>query len=361
MSSRTKIIFKRWLISAATWILILYFYGLLTVYGFKAYFDQNPITGYIYSEFFHLELILTGLILGTLFAVINHLTDVPALRKKSFGFIIFTKSMLYILSLLLCTLIIYHVFYWLRIVSAEQFVYYKKYLFDVRYMASVIAYFFFFIFLTNFVVQINKKFGPGELFNLLRGKYYHPHQEQLFILFIDLKSSTTIAESLGHKKYSQFLRECVHELTPILERFQARVYQYVGDEIVLYWNIRDRPNPIACLDTFFGYQKVLSVRKQYFQEKYGFRPEFKAGMDAGEVTVTEIGELKREIAFHGDVMNTAARLEKKCNELEKWLLVTENVVGKIPPDSNYSLQFLNDLPLRGRHERLRYYAATPPQ
>jgi len=225
-----------------------------------------------------------------------------------------------------------------------------------QFLAPIVAYFSFFVFLMNFIIVINKKFGPGVLIDLLRGKYYHPREEQLILLFIDLKGSTTIAESMGHQKYSQFLRECVHELTPVLIKNEANVYQYVGDEIVLHWKMEDGLDGLKCLDTFFEFKKRLDERKEHFQNKYGFYPEFKAGMDTGLVTITEIGDIKREIAFHGDVLNTAARLEKKCNEYGKWLLVSENLMHKVAVKNGYEFEFLDDIPLRGKHKKVKFYA-----
>jgi adenylate cyclase len=58
-------------------------------------------------------------------------------------------------------------------------------------------------------------------------------------------------------------------------------------------------------------------------------PEFKAGVNAGVVTVAEIGDLKREIAYHGDVVNTAARLRSACNEFDKQLLASEYVIKNL--------------------------------
>jgi adenylate cyclase len=233
-----------------------------------------------------------------------------------------------------------------------------KYLLDARYVVSVFGYFIFFILLMNFIIQVAKKFGPGVLFDLLRGKYYHPRKEHFILLFIDLKGSTTISESLGHEMYSRFIKECVHELTPVLIKNKASVYQYVGDEIVLHWKIEEGFYQLRCFNTFFEFKRRLDERKHHFKDKYGVCPEFKAGMDAGEVTVTEIGDIKREIAFHGDVLNTAARLEKKCNEYKKWLLVTENLVESISPVDKYEFEFLNDIPLRGKHEKVKFFAVN---
>jgi adenylate cyclase len=45
----------------------------------------------------------------------------------------------------------------------------------------------------------------------------------------------------------------------------------------------------------------------------------------GDVTVSEVGVIKREIAYHSDVLNTAARIQGKCNEFEAGLLVSEEL------------------------------------
>jgi adenylate cyclase len=36
-----------------------------------------------------------------------------------------------------------------------------------------------------------------------------------------------------------------------------------------------------------------------------------------------VGEIRKELAYHGDVLNTAARIQGKCNEFKKRLLVSE--------------------------------------
>ncbi|MEP6950153.1 MAG: hypothetical protein ABI863_12790 [Ginsengibacter sp.] len=52
----------------------------------------------------------------------------------------------------------------------------------------------------SFFIQINKKFGPAVLLPFIFGKYVHPQIEERAFIFPDLKSSTTHAENLGHKK-----------------------------------------------------------------------------------------------------------------------------------------------------------------
>ncbi len=81
-------------------------------------------------------------------------------------------------------------------------------------------------------------------------------------------------------------------------------------------------------------------------------------MHAGVVTITEIGDIKREIAYHGDVVNTASRLEKKCNEFGQDLLISENLVEFLAGSNGYDCEFISDLPLRGKTQNLKFFAVN---
>lgn len=80
-------------------------------------------------------------------------------------------------------------------------------------------------------------------------------------MFMDLKSSTTIAERLGHIKYSSFIRDSFMDINYQLSTYNARVYQYVGDEIVLTWSIKESPDNIMCLDFFFACEKRFNEKR----------------------------------------------------------------------------------------------------
>ena len=62
---------------------------------------------------------------------------------------------------------------------------------------------------------------------------------------MDLNASTTIAEKLGHIKYSEFIRDSFQDINLIVSSFNAEIYQYVGDEIVLTWQIQDGINNLS--------------------------------------------------------------------------------------------------------------------
>ena len=349
--------FRQWLITVLAFIIILYMYAFFSYFGVENFIKDGVLKEYFDSKVWHLEVIFSGILFGTLFILIDQLAEQQVFRRKSFGFNILLKSTLYLIALVVVCVLIFNSFIFFGFVTAEQIEKFQSFI-TVNFLLSGLIYYAFFVLLMNFILYINKKFGPGSLLDLLTGKYYHPRNEELVFLFLDLKSSTALAEKLGHNKYSTFIKECIHELTPIIQKYNANVYQYVGDEVILFWGKKEGFHQQKCLKTFFEFIATLEKRKDYYMSKYGEAPMFTAGMDSGVVTATEIGDIKREIAFHGDTLNTAARLEKKCNEFNEKLIVTQHVTDQIQSDNRYKFKFLSDLPLRGKSENIKFYSVA---
>jgi adenylate cyclase len=88
---------------------------------------------------------------------------------------------------------------------------------------------------------------------------------------------------------------------------------------------------------------MIEQHSLYFNKKYGVIPEFKAGIHFGSVIRAQIGDLKKEIIFNGDVLNTTARIQSMCNELGKKLLVSEELFNhlEIKPNKSSDLGFIS--------------------
>ena len=158
----------------------------------------------------------------------------------------------------------------------------------------------------SFINQMNRKFGPGVLLPLLLGRYRNPKEEERIFMFMDLKSSTKHAENLGHIKYSALIRDSFMDINKVLVKHRAEIYQYVGDEIVISWPVTEGMKKAACVEFYFDCQNQFNLRKNYYTKLYGLTPKFKGGLHAEPVTAVEVGDVKRDIAYHGDTINTAA-------------------------------------------------------
>jgi adenylate cyclase len=215
-------------------------------------------------------------------------------------------------------------------------------------------------FLFVFFKQMNKMFGPGILLQYLTGKYFNPKEEDRIFMFLDLKSSTSIAEKLSHVLYSKLIQDCFSELTdPVLD-CKGQIYQYVGDEVVITWKKEDGLNNANCLNFYYDFINRLESKKEFFLRSYKVFPEFKAGLSLGRVTVAEVGELKTEIAYHGDVLNTAARIEGYCSEFNKPLLASEALVQELEKNKQFIIHFIGEVQLRGKEGISRIYSCEKP-
>jgi adenylate cyclase len=93
--------------------------------------------------------------------------------------------------------------------------------------------------LSLFYSEISEFIGQNALISFFTGKYHEPVEEERIFMFLDMKSSTTIAEKLGHLNYFGFLREYYQCFTKAIIAYEGEIYQYVGDEIILSWKVRD--------------------------------------------------------------------------------------------------------------------------
>lgn len=194
--------------------------------------------------------------------------------------------------------------------------------------------------------------GPRVLWNLIRGKYHTPRSEPRVFLFLDLKDSTTHAERLGHERYCRLIQDCFRDLTDTAIRHDVEIYQYVGDEAVLTWIPEDAVRDANCVRAFFDFDAALKARATHYEEHYGIVPSFKAGVNAGEVMAAEVGVVKRDIVYLSDVLNVAARIQGKCNELGKRLLVSQRVVEMLTLPSDLSIEPIGAVDLRGRESQV---------
>ncbi len=171
--------------------------------------------------------------------------------------------------------------------------------------------------------QVGKKYTPGFFISVVLGRYSNPRIEQRIIMFIDLKDSTPISEKLGHQKYFLFIREFINDISKAALLNRADIYQYVGDEVIVTWP-KQKKNNDKCIKTLILCTKHLHTKGNYYRTEFGIMPEFRVGIHVGEITVGEIGLLKKDIAMSGEAMNTAARIRSACSELNQKYIVSKD-------------------------------------
>ena len=113
------------------------------------------------------------------------------------------------------------------------------------------------------------------------------------------------------------------------------------------------------VQAFFAYQKALILKREAYELRFGIVPEFRGGIDVGAVTVIEVGDVKREIAYHGDVLNTAARLLELCKTREEKLVVSRIVGESVEQDIEVRASWREEVKLRGKQKRIEAFSLQP--
>lgn len=209
---------------------------------------------------------------------------------------------------------------------------------------------------SNFMDELHRKLGKDAIYNLIFGKYHQVKQEDRLFLFIDLNNSTDIAEEMGELEYSHFLQDYFYDISEPIARYFGRIYQYVGDEAVVTWPLKKGLRFAVCVRCFFAIQKQIRRYSAQYEKRYGRVPEFKAALHGGNVVVSEVGKYKSEIAYHGDVLNTTARILSKCHELESELLISDWVHDNVELPKYLNADPLGTFQLKGKQQEVGLYA-----
>ena len=204
---------------------------------------------------------------------------------------------------------------------------------------------------------ISENLGHQVFLNFFSGKYHQPKIEKRIFMFLDMKSSTTIAETLGHIKYFRLLDTYYNIMSDSIINTFGEVYQYIGDEIVISWIPDKGINQANCIKCFFDIRDHLNEQKEVLLREFGFEIGFKAGIHFGEVTIGEIGALKREIVFTGDVLNTTSRIQNLCKELKSDLLIS-GAIKELLPLSNYQYSSKGQIELKGKNKKEELFSVT---
>ncbi len=337
-------------------IYVLLEYGLLgdsTIY---------PSTGNIYSVETSLFFYTSGaFIMGMMFGAIEVLWFNNLFLKKPFWKKILIKTAIFFTSIAVLSLLIIFFASSARLelplfhpdVVQTMLLYISNFAFlSMLIYAGVITI------LSLFVLEVSDHLGGSVFNNFFTGKYHHPREEERIFMFLDMKASTTIAEQIGNLNYFKLLKQYFSDTTNAIIQTSGEVYQYVGDEVIVSWNLEKGLTNNNCIRCFFMIKDTFQRLSESYQERFDMVPEFKAGFHCGKVTTGEIGVLKKEIFFTGDVLNTTARIQDKCNMFGTDNLISKDLISLLNIDASYKLTTMGECELKGRRNKVSLYSIT---
>jgi adenylate cyclase len=175
-------------------------------------------------------------------------------------------------------------------------------------------------------------------------------------LFLDLQNSTGIAEQIGPMAFHRLLNRFIDDITHSILRYGGEIYKYVGDELIVTWPIESGLADARCLRACFEARKTLEAGADIYNRDFMIKPQFRAGLHCGVAVVGEMGSIRLEIVYLGDVVNTTARIQQECRPSKRWLLISGTLRNRLHLPDTMRLESIGEIVLRGKKEAIELFA-----
>ena len=203
-------------------------------------------------------------------------------------------------------------------------------------------------FIVSLMLEIVRLLGAKGFANFVTGRYGRPRPEERVFLFADVAGSTAIAERIGDIAFHRFLKTLFFELTEPILAWRGEIYRYIGDEVIVSWPITVGVRDAACLRCAMDLQARTRAVAAKFTDRFGVAPTIRCALHAGPVVVGEMGDVRKEITFLGDTLNTTARLENAARALGAQVLLSEELAAHLPPTPEIPLVALGAVESDGK-------------
>jgi adenylate cyclase len=227
---------------------------------------------------------------------------------------------------------------------------------DAFLIARDVAYSLTVSFAVVSLMEIDRLLGQGVLWRLLTGRYHRPVIEERAFLLMDLVGSTAIAEQLGDERFLALLDRVIGDVSEDIAAHGGEIYRYVGDSIIVSWPVAraiDDARIVRCIVAVSG---RMEERRAAYEREFGVSPRGRAALHAGPIAIGEVGELRREITFLGDTLNTAARIEQEGRRAGEYAMISGTLLARLALPTGVTTTPLGARTLAGKARAIELFA-----
>ncbi len=172
-------------------------------------------------------------------------------------------------------------------------------------------------------------------------------QRDMTVLFSDIRSFTSLSESMTPYENFNFLNSYLRRMGPEIRANGGFIDKYIGDAIMaLFAN-----EPDAALRAAVGMQRKL-VEYNEHREKSGYVPiSIGIGIHTGSLMLGTLGESERmDGSVISDAVNLASRLEGLTRMYGASILTTSQTVKSLKDRSGFHFRLIDRVQVKGRKE-----------
>jgi len=202
-----------------------------------------------------------------------------------------------------------------------------------------------------------RKFVPKELLQTLEKKnildiQLGDHVErEMTILFSDIRSFTTLSESMSSQESFNFINAFLKRVEPPINRHNGFIDKFIGDAIMALFY-----TPDEAIDAGINMQKALRIYNDS-RVKKSFSPiKIGIGLHTGSTIMGIIGvETRLQGTVIADAVNIAQRMENMTKYYHSALLITSYTLSKIQKLEKYRYRHLGRAHAAGKKELIDIY------
>jgi class 3 adenylate cyclase len=206
----------------------------------------------------------------------------------------------------------------------------------------------------NFIREIFGKYVPESVAKqIVAGKgTLEPTQTTATILYSDIESFTSTAESVPPTQVVQMLNEYFPTVIEPITRHGGVVNQFQGDAMLVTFNVpvQDSRHADHAVSAALEIQEVL--KEKTFA---GISLRTRIGINTGEVIAGNVGTGDRvNYTVHGDAVNLAARLEQLNKQHGTLVLISGSTAALLQEE--YVIEPLGEVEVRGKTQPVRIFS-----
>lgn len=210
--------------------------------------------------------------------------------------------------------------------------------------------------------KINQLFGQyvpedyvKELVELPDQSSMEGQERNMTVLFIDIRSFTSISEDLDASSVKQLLNTFFTPITEIIFSFRGTIDKYVGDMIVAFWGapIQDEEHAYHAINCSLSIVKQLPEINATMRENNLPAVNIGVGLATGLMNVGDMGSaFRRSYTVIGDTVNLASRLQDLTKFYQITILVSDGT--RIGQDQ-FVWRTVDKITVKGRKTGLTIY------
>lgn len=184
--------------------------------------------------------------------------------------------------------------------------------------------------------------------------------EVITILFSDIRSFTTLSETMHPQKLLNFLNNYFEYMNDVIHFNQGFIDKFVGDSIMALFDSREETNQALhaqnAVQTAIQMIEVLKVYNQQ-QIKLG-NPAISIGIGihTGSVIIGTVGSQDRmDSTVLGDNVNLASRLEALTKSYGANIIISEKTFRLLEYPQFFQVRVLDWARVRGKKQPLRFF------